>query len=317
MTSTFTRYKMKFRVIISTLLLSIIFLNPLRAQIYQHFIFIEGKPFVYDVPNQQLAEKAIGFYYQGINDSAIFYYKKLIEQKPNYYQAYFNIAKIYARQKDYLNVEKSLIKYVQYAKENCSCSFLNETEEFKTFSDSTSLALIKKDCCANHEKYVSDNKLAKPDLLLALQFIEGKEQEILGNNIANREELLKANFSEFNRIVDTTFLPGHSDIGKGTALVELIVLHTDYYPEIQNSLGKKILISAETKGYNPKMAAYIIDRSLRNMNKPQLYGTILIQNEKGESISYQYDNYDALVKRRKELGFQSLEDFLKNKSITK
>lgn len=293
-----------------------------RSQIYQHFIFVNNIPLNYDMPCQQLAQKAIIYYYNGNNDSSIFYYRKLLHLKPDYYQGYFNIAKAYAQKQDYRNVMDCLKKYVRLSKEKCICSYLTETEEFKTIIDSLPFLPVKDSCCYYQNKYAIDNKLRHPEVLSKLQYLDGREQEILGNTNywqkdgSAGEALLKNNFTEFAALIDTTNLPGHEDIGKGTGLVQLIVLHCDYYPSIQYNLGKKILISKE-KGYDPKMGAYIIDRSLQNMGKPQLYGTVLLKNNTGEEILYQYDDLEEVKKRREKLHMQTIEEYLKNKSITK
>lgn len=286
-----------------------------KSQIYQHFIFKDSKMQSYDESKQLIAERAVKEYYLNNLDSAIFFYKKLILLDSNYYQGYYNLAKIYQLNKMQPEAINTVEKYVSISKGKCKCSYL-EAEPFGQINDSI-FDNQKKLCCSQFESYSFENKLKKPYLLNALEAIDGKEQEILGNTVISKAERiaqLKTNFTQFTDKVDTIRFPKKNEIGKGTAIVQLIILHLDYYPTIQLSLGKKLLHQKKS-GYEPKMSAYIIDRALRNIGQPQKYGTLIDKNNK-ETL-YVVDDYQKMVKRRKKLGFQPVEEFLKNKSITK
>jgi hypothetical protein len=273
----------------------------------------------YDMPLQITAERGIRDFYFEKLDSSIYHYKKLLLLKPEYYQGHYNIARAYAKNKDYINAILSIEKYVKFSKEECRCSYLNNSD-FENICD-TAFNNSKRKCCEKFEIYVKEKKLTKPALLLQLENYVGKEQEVLGDRHWNgknreRDSILKINFLEFTQIVDTINFPTETEIGKGVGSVSVIILHADYFPSIQNSLGQKLL-KLETKGYDPKTAAYIIDRSLRNMNKPQLYGTILIKKNGKDYALYDYDDIEKLKERRKNLCFQPIEDYMQNLSITK
>ncbi|MFO0322091.1 MAG: hypothetical protein ACK504_06665 [Bacteroidota bacterium] len=288
------------------------------SQIYQHFIFVNDIPMQYDMPLQITAERGIRDFYLENLDSAVFYYNKLLLLKPSYYQAHYNLARVYAKKKDLKNTKLSLEKYIEFSKENCKCSFLG-IKDFDAIND-TLFQKYKIICCNQFDWYVKENKLTNPQLLFKLEEIDGKEQEILGNS-ENREKqktMLKANFQEFCQLIDTTNFPTEQEVGRGIGLIQLVILHLDYYPSIQYNLGYKLLNQSE-RGYSKKMAAYIIDRALRNLGKPQLYGTILNKNDNGqtERTLYFYDDLEKVKARREILGFQSIEDYLKNLSITK
>lgn len=290
------------------------------SQIYQPFIFIDNRPMVYDVPLQELAQKALTFYYFRTLDSSVYYYNLLLNKKPSYYQGYYNLARAYALKNDYKGTINALSNYVSNVKEECNCSFLTDVDSFKPYKDSVAFKAIVTKCCGSFLKYVLEKKITQPEKLLKITYLDGKEQEILGNDslYKNRSEQiqqLKRNFAAFTQVIDTTNFPSAASIGKGIELIQLIVLHADYYPGIQFSLGQKLLSCSEEKGYNPKMAAYIIDRALRNMGKPQLYGTILLRNN-AEVTLYNYDDLEKLKERRKKLNFQTVDEYLKNQSIT-
>lgn len=203
--------------------------------------------------------------------------------------------------------------YVVYSKEKCSCALVKYTKDFESLNKNKKLDSILIKCCSYSMEKVKDEKL-----MSKLVVLNAVEQEILGNDNSDRIGKLKENFKDFCSFVDTTNFPSVLDIGdKGINSISLIVLHADYYPTIQNSLGLKLMKQYDMKGYNVKQIAYIIDRSLMNLGRPQLYGTILSEDENGKRVLYKCDSLEELVKRRKKLGFQSYEEFLKNKSILK
>lgn len=291
--------------------------DVVKSQIYQHFIF-KNNQMIYDEVKQPIAERALSEYYYNNIDSSAFYYEKLLLIDSLYYQGYYNLAKVYSLKRDTNKALLNLMKYVSYSGLKCKCSYISD-ELFGFINDSL-YSKIKKTCQFEFDKYVKEKHIKQPELLNKLENIEGKEQEILGNRTlqnfpAQRDKFLKENFMSFAQIIDTVNFPNEFEIGKGTSLVQLIVLHADYYPAIQLSLGNKLLKQSK-KGYSKKMSAYIIDRALKNQNKPQLYGTMLIKTSKGDEL-YNCDNYLKMKKRRKKLKFQSIDDYIKNKSITK
>jgi hypothetical protein len=158
-----------------------------------------------------------------------------------------------------------------------------------------------------------------------IEYYLGKDQEILSNprfidnkNKLEKDSLLKQNIIELMEKVDTSKFPLKSEIGtEGIGALHILFLHMDYWPLIQFSIGNKMLSLGSENGYSEKDAAYIIDRSLRNMKKPQLYGTILITNKDGKRELYPVDDLEKVKERREKLGFQSLNDYFQNLSITK
>lgn len=299
------------------LVIALFFNSNMHSQIYQHFIFKPGTR-TYDTEKQQLAEKAINFYYSANYDSAIFYYSELINSDTNYYQAYYNLAKCYIKKGDTHNAIINASKYVNFSKQNCKCSFFKDALFNDVKNDTSFVSTINK-CRQYFNEYVAENKIQNPELLLAIQYYDAKEQEILGNRVISKNErdsLLYNNFSLMFSNIDTVHFPDKKAIGNGTSLIQIMVLHMDYKPALQYYYGVRML-QMKNKNYNKKMSAYIVDRALKNMNRPQLYGTILVKNENNQSVLYQVDNHEKMIKRRKKLKFQPIEEYLKNKSITK
>ena len=283
------------------------------SQIYQPFIFIENKPFVYDTVAQHLGQKAIASYYKKEYVEAVKIYDSLFVLKPSYYQGYFNQARCLALIGDYERTLKALNNYVTNSKDKCNCDLVRYTKDFESLHNNRSLDSFLIKCCAYSVERVKNEKLMSQLIVL-----DAMEQEILGSDNSDRIGKLKENFKVFCSLVDTTNFPSVKEIGnKGINAVGIIVLHADYYPAIQNSLGRKLMKQSKNKGYSVKQVAYIIDRSLMNLGQPQLYGTILSEDGNGKRVLYKYDSLEKLIKRRKELGFQSYEEYLKNKSILK
>jgi hypothetical protein len=274
---------------------------------------LENKPFVYDTAAQYLGQKALDNYYKKQYPEAVKLYDSLFELKPSYYQGYFNQARCYVLIGDNKRTVEALNKYVFYAKEKCNCALIKYTKDFEDLHKNRDIDSSLAKCCS-----YSKGKVGNEELMSKLIVLDAVEQEILGNDNADRKARLRENFKAFCDLVDTTDFPGVKDIGEdGINSVNTIILHADYYPTIQNSLGWKLMKQDEKKGYSVKEAAYIIDRSLRNLNRPQLYGTISLEDQNGKRALYKYDDLEKLVKRRKELGFQPYEEYLKNKSILK
>lgn len=256
------------------------------------------------------AEKAIDFYYKENFDSSIVYYHKVNNLLPDYWQSFYNSAVCFAMKSQKDSCFCYLKKYITFSKEKVSLGYL-KNENFKLIGDD-SLEILKNLAVSS----LILDKSKNISLITQLEYIDAREQEILGNNKiskTNKDSLLLINFINFCSIVDTNDFPSKNEIGIATGAIYRLVLHLDYEPNIQLSLGRKMLKQTK-KGYNEKGSAYIVDRSLRNLGKPQLYGTII---ENNSNSLYKVDDMKKVIKRRKKLKFQSIEDYLQNKSITK
>ncbi len=299
------------------ILLYIISIKNTKGQLYQHFIFKNNIVGQYDMTLQPIALKALSFYYSKQLDSSAFYYLKLLKSYPSYYQGYYNLSRVYSSKSDKSQVLTSISNYIRLSGSDCKCSFLNSV--FENFKMDSTIEMLRDSCCSKFLEYCNKEKITNPNQYLQLESLDGIEQEILGNTYLNKNEkndLLKLNFKKFLAVIDTNNLPRKDSIGKAIAYVELLILHLDYLPNLQYSLGKK-LFKNENRGYFKKMAAYIIDRALRNLGKPQIYGTLIEKDTEGKFKLYKVDKLKKVIKRRRKIGFQTIEEFQKNKEITK
>jgi hypothetical protein len=282
-----------------------------NGQLYQHFITFQDPT---KIEAQEFGQKAIDFYYLNQYDSAIYYNRFVLNDLRTYYEGYYNQAVCFGMSNNSDSTFYNLKKYIEYGKEKINVGYYkNIAFSCLSASQIDSLIILSKDILTN------ENKKVNLELIYNLQYISGKEQEILGNNYIDsklRNELLLANFKVFCNLVDTNNFPSQKNIENGINNISLIILHADYIPSIQNSLGNKLMADFR-KGYSKKMAAYIIDRSLRNLNQPQLYGTILMTDGSNNRVLYKVDDYKKMIKRRKKLKFQPIERYLTNFSILK
>jgi len=99
-----------------------------------------------------------------------------------------------------------------------------------------------------------------------------------------------------NYIIKPYGYPNHKMIGKkGMEAFWLLIQHQDRDPKLQEQCLKNC-------DFNDRNKAYLIDRVLINQGKKQIYGTQLIGEIKDKK------NVD---KRRKEMGLESLEEYLR------
>ncbi len=279
----------------------------------------------YDTVQQMIAQKASSFYYQHLYDSSAYFYAQLNQQRPEKYEIAFNYALALAASG---NQEKSLLlleSYVQYAGDKCHCSFFEENEHFQRYANHKKFIDLGKQCRNNLKKFATKEKTTNYLLSDKIQYYLGKDQEILNNplflnglNTELKNEQLHSNLMRALRLIDTTRLPTLTEVGTaGTGALSILFLHADYLPNFQLSMGKKMMALGGEQGYSKKNAAYLIDRAYKNLSLPQLYGTILEKNPSGKYELYRTDNLEEMKKRRLELGFQAIEDYLHNLQITK
>ncbi|MCB9335267.1 MAG: hypothetical protein H6586_03905 [Flavobacteriales bacterium] len=284
-----------------------------KAQFYQLFFFHENKPFVYDTVLQKIANEASAFYYSDNFDSSIVSYGYLHSIKPNFKLEY-NIAVLYAINNKKDSAIVYLSKYID-SEEKCECAYLNNSA-FKLLKVYSEFELIKNKC----DSIQKHKGIKNISLYNNITYLYGKDQEILGASAykdikEERRELMNSFFA----IIDSVGIPHEEDITQtGINYFQILLLHSDLFPNKQITIASKILKSKKFDKYNKKQLAYTIDRGYCNLNQPQLYGTILTTNPfTKNSCLYQYDNFIKLSKRREKMDFQPISDFLENKSILK
>jgi tetratricopeptide (TPR) repeat protein len=301
--------------IVCACLFAIMQIRPVKSQVFQPFIFREAS-FLPDTVLQATANRGMNCYYHMQYDSAVVFYKQLLQAKPHYYVGYFNLAVFYARMQEFGHAMDALEKYIALSDKKCNYPVMQFSCHFNALHDSARFVRLLK--LAKRKDEHRKEKVCQPSLRDQLYYLVALEQEWLGNvnmSFSERSDSIRARvFEPMLQLLDTTHLPGKRELGAATAYLGLLILHADYLPAVQVSLGKQMLVRAED-GFEPKQAAYIIDRGLRNLHLPQRYGTILTSSAKGEHSLYTVDDWNLMVERRRALHFQPIEEYIQNLNI--
>ena len=158
--------------------------------------------------------------------------------------------------------------------------------------------------------------LSNCDFSMRIQVCDFKEQEILmdrtfinNKKVELRYELMANNSEPIIQILEKQGLPTKKEIGTSLALLEIIILHMDYSPKEQLKWSKKMLRVSEKQAYSARRAIYAIDRSLRNMERKQKYGSLIDNRGTSESSVYPYrGSLKRLNKRRKKYQLHPLAE---------
>jgi hypothetical protein len=129
-----------------------------------------------------------------------------------------------------------------------------------------------------------------------------KEGKLYGDYAPEMQQVHQENAIELDRLISEYGWPGISLVGlEGCRVAWLIAQHSICTPELQRKF-LTILAKALERGDAPKpQVAYLTDRIRFNENKPQVYGTVLDWNEKGE-LSCEVEDPTNLDARRKQVG---------------
>lgn len=291
--------------------------SNIASQVFQPFIFREGT-FFPDTALQSIANRGMDHYYHKEYDSALVCYKRLLEMKKDYYQGYFNMAVFYAKMSEPKHAIDALTTYIKLAGERCNYPALMHSTHFRSFRDSSRFGSLLKQARDSDARL--KEKVSQPALREKLFYWVTLEQEWLGNSsmsVSERNDSIRASvFEPFLQQTDTAFLPGKKELGAAAAYLSLLILHADYLPSAQVSLGMQMLDRRKGE-FDPKHAAYIVDRGLHNLHSPQRFGTILNTAPSGELSVYEVDDWAQMVQRRKSLDFQPIEEYLQNLNIYK
>ena len=121
-----------------------------------------------------------------------------------------------------------------------------------------------------------------------------------------------ANLEVAKKYFASNGLPGLKSSGKETALYFwLIVQHGDHDVSFQNKVLKSMKRGLKTGEVMPQHYAFLYDRVMKNLNKPQLYGT-QISWDTGAPVPYNLKSPKEVNQRRKKLGLEPIEEYLKN-----
>ncbi len=137
-----------------------------------------------------------------------------------------------------------------------------------------------------------------------------REGKLYGGYDSEMQQVHWENAVELDRLVSRYGWPGISLVGlDGSRAAWLIAQHSICTPELQRQF-LAILAKASESGDVPKtQVAFLADRIRFNENRPQVYGTVLDWNEKGE-LSCEVEDPDNLDARRREVGLAPFQQDL-------
>ena len=124
------------------------------------------------------------------------------------------------------------------------------------------------------------------------------------------QQVHEQNAKRLDEIVAEHGWPGISVVGlEGCRAAWLIAQHAICTPDLQRKF-LAVLQRASERGDVPKrQVAFLTDRIRFNENKPQLYGTVLDWNERGE-LSCELEDPENIDARRKEIGLPPFREDL-------
>jgi len=104
---------------------------------------------------------------------------------------------------------------------------------------------------------------------------------------------------------------GFDQVGeKGSDNFWLMVQHCDFDPVFQQKVLDAMELELKNDNANKQNYAYLTDRVRINTGKKIVYGTQVTYNEFGQAISQPLEDSLNVNERRKEVGLESLEEYL-------
>lgn len=144
------------------------------------------------------------------------------------------------------------------------------------------------------------------------------EGRLYGDYAPEMQKIHRENANELDRITSKYGWPGISLVGlEGCRAAWLIAQHSICTPALQKKFLALLVDAAEHGNAPIKQVALLTDRIRFNENKPQMYGTVLDWNEKGE-LSCEVEDPANLDARRKAVGLSPFcEDLEKHRKEVK
>lgn len=144
---------------------------------------------------------------------------------------------------------------------------------------------------------------------------ERYEQTKDKKDLEEMQRIDKVNREEFKKIFKTTGLIT-SEYGKDAQLSAFLLVQ--HMPRSEISFMKKYLslMKNHLEDFEPINFAMLCDRVETWQNKPQIYGTqfVSVENSKDTFKLRELKNPDLVDQRRKEIGLEPLQDYIKKLS---
>jgi len=126
--------------------------------------------------------------------------------------------------------------------------------------------------------------------------------KLYGDYAEEMQQVHEQNAKRLDEIVAEHGWPGISVVGlEGSRAAWLIAQHAICTPDLQRKFLAVLQRASESGDVSKRQVAFLTDRIRFNENKPQLYGTVLDWNERGE-LSCELEDPENVDARRREIG---------------
>lgn len=147
---------------------------------------------------------------------------------------------------------------------------------------------------------------------LVEMFIEDQASLKATAETGQYQKLRKQHATELKEIISEIGWPTINLVGEEASQAAwLIAQHSDHDISFQEE-ALKLIRSLPEGTIKRANIAYLEDRILVNNGKPQIYGTQNIRDGQGKIISHPIDKRSFVNKRRKMMGLEPLEEYLKS-----
>lgn len=131
-----------------------------------------------------------------------------------------------------------------------------------------------------------------------------------------QDSVFTSHYTRLQKILSDYGYPGFDLVGKqGSRDFWLLVQHLDKWPDFQQNVLDAMKKQVLKKNASTGDYAYLTDRVRLNTNRNQLYGTQVSYNtDSCQAVPRPTENSEFLNKRRKEVGLDSIEEYLNKMS---
>ena len=136
-----------------------------------------------------------------------------------------------------------------------------------------------------------------------------KEGKLFDGYNKEMEELHISNAHRLNEIIDQYGFPSLEKVGKEASKAAwLVVQHAISLPSFMKKYRDMIMSTQDLGQHSKEQLAYLSDRIAVYEERPQLYGTQFDWDSAGKLSPQVYDDLVEVNKRRKSIGWNSLEE---------
>ncbi|SFD84922.1 DUF6624 domain-containing protein [Flavobacterium phragmitis] len=126
------------------------------------------------------------------------------------------------------------------------------------------------------------------------------------------EKLHNKNAKELEVIISQIGYPSIDKVGEeASQSAWIIIQHAIAQPDFMRKCAKELEKAVNENKADPINLAYLTDRIAVFEGKPQLYGTQFDWDENGEMSPNSFDDLTKVNERRKQIGFNTLEEQIK------